>query len=194
MLKRDGRVLWWRWRRNQLKRRSDTAEAWIGVAATAILLLATPAVGFVTAGVAEHSALDRALGLHRVTAHLIEDAPPALSRLSGAVTDSRVRATVKWTTPGGSPRSDTASVAAGSKAGSPTTVWLDNAGRIQPAPPTPTQAKLQGATLGAAAAAGTGMLVVGTCWAARLRLDRRRGMQWDRAWAEFDARRGHRHA
>ncbi|GAA3480689.1 Rv1733c family protein [Streptomyces yanii] len=194
MLKRDGRVLWWRWRRNPLKRRSDTAEAWIGVATTAILLLATPAVGVVTAGAAEHSALDRARGLHRVTAHLVEDAPPALSWFSGAATDSRVRATVRWTTHGGSPRSDTASVAAGSKAGSPTTVWLDDVGRIQPAPPTPTQAKVQGAALGAASAAGTGLLVVGVCWAARLRLDRRRRGQWDHAWAEFDARRGHRHA
>ncbi|MFI6060677.1 hypothetical protein [Streptomyces sp. NPDC051286] len=194
MLKRNGRVLWWRWRRNPLKRRSDTAEAWIGVAATAILLLATPTVGVVTAGVAERSALDEARGLHRVTAHLMEDAPPALSRFSVAATDSRVRATVRWTTPGGSPRSDTASVAAGSKVGSPTTVWLDDVGRVQPAPPTPAQAKSQGAALGAASAAGTGVLVVGVCWAARRRLDRHRGVQWDRAWAAFDARRGHRHA
>ncbi|MFV5996799.1 hypothetical protein ACNPQM_31445 [Streptomyces sp. NPDC056231] len=152
------------------------------------------AVSVVTAGVAERSALDQARGLHRVTAHLVEDAPPPLSRFSLAATDSRVRATVRWTTPGGSPRSDTAFVAAGSKAGSPTTVWLDDVGRIQPAPATPNQAGTEGATLGAASAAGTGALVVGVWWAARLRLDRRRGVQWDRAWAEFDARQGRRRA
>ncbi|MFF7645236.1 hypothetical protein [Streptomyces canus] len=146
-----------------------------------------------TAAVAEHSALDRARGLHRVAAYLVEDAPSALSRFSGAATDHPVRARVKWTTPDGNPRSDTASVAAGSKAGSPTTVWLDDAGSIQPTPPDPAQAESQEAALGAAAG-GTGVLVVGTCWAARLRLDRRRRTQCDRAWAEFDARRGHRHA
>ncbi|MEU2287735.1 hypothetical protein ABZ614_38510 [Streptomyces sp. NPDC013178] len=193
MLKRGGRVLLWRWRRNPLKRRSDVAEAWIAVAAAAVLLLMVPAVGVMAAGVGERSALDQAQGLHRTAARLVEDAPATPSRFSG-MADDRVRATVRWTMPDGSSRTGEALVAAGGKAGSSTTVWLDNAGRLRPAPPTPAQARSLGAALGAAAGAGVCVLVVGIWWAVRVRLDVRRRAQWDRAWADFNSRRGHRHA
>ncbi|MDQ0958187.1 hypothetical protein QFZ66_002065 [Streptomyces sp. B4I13] len=193
MLIHGGRVLLWRWRRNLLKRRSDVAEAWIGVAAAALLLLMVPAVGVVTAAVGERSALDQAHGLHRTAARLVEDAPATPSRFSG-MADDHVRTTVRWTTPDGSPKTGEAPVAAGSKAGSYTTVWLDDADRLRPAPPTPAQARSQGAALGAAAGAGVCVLVAGGWWVARVRLDVRRMARWERAWAEFDADRGHRHA
>ncbi|MFF9773923.1 hypothetical protein ACF1HJ_09650 [Streptomyces sp. NPDC013978] len=193
MRKRVGRVLLWRWRRNPLKRRSDVAEAWIAVTAAAMLLLIVPAVGVMTAGVGERSALDQAEGLHRTAARLVEDAPATPSRFS-EMADDRVRATVRWTLPDGSPRTGETSVAAGSKAGSSTTVWLDDAGRLRPAPPTPAQAHSQGAALGVIAGAGVCVLVAGIWWAVRVRLDVRRRAQWDRAWAEFNSRRGHRHA
>lgn len=192
MRKRVDRVSLWRWRRNPLKRRSDVAEAWIAVAA-AVLLLGAPAVGMVAAGVGERAALDEARGLHRSAARLVEYAAVRPVRFSGAA-DDRVRATVRWTMPDGSLRTGEALVAAGGKAGSSTTVWLDEAGRLRPAPPTPAQARVQGAALGAAAGAGVCVLVTGMWWAVRARLDVRRGTQWDRAWAELDADRGHRHA
>ncbi|GGZ20468.1 Rv1733c family protein [Streptomyces poonensis] len=193
MLKQSGRVWCWRWRRNPLKRRSDVAEAWIGVATAVLLLLTVPAVGVAMAGVGERSALDQAQGLHRAAARLVEDAPAPPSRFAGSA-DDHVRAIVRWTTPEGSPRTGEALVASGSKAGASTTVWLDDAGRLHPAPPTPAQARSQGAALGAAAGAGVCVLVVGGWWSGRVRLEVRRGTQWDRAWAEFDAHRGHRHA
>jgi len=194
MLKRRGRVLLWRWRRNPLRRRSDVAEAWIGVAVAAMLLLTVPTVGVATAAVGERSALDQARGLHRTTAQLVADASASAVRFSGAATEDHVDVTVRWTTPSGTSRSGTAPVAAGSKAGSSTTVWLDDAGRIHPAPPTPAQARSQGAAIGAAAGAGVCVLVLGGWWVARARLDAGRRARWDRAWAEFDAHRGHRHA
>jgi hypothetical protein len=194
MLKRDGRVMLWRWRRNPLKRRSDVAESWIGGAAAALLLLMVPAVGVVMAGVGERSALDQAQGLHRTASRLVENAAPATpSRFSG-LADDHVRTTVRWTTPDGSPKTGEAPVAAGSKAGSSTTVWLDDADRLRPAPPTPAEARSQGAALGAAAGAGVCVLVVGGWWVARVRLDVRRMARWECAWAEFNANRGHRHA
>ena len=193
MRKRVGRVLLWRVRRNPLKRRSDVAEAWIAMAAAAVLLLMVPAVGVVTAGVGERSALDQAEGLHRTAARLVENAPATPSRFSG-MADDRVRATVRWTMPDGSFRTGEVSVAAGSKAGSSSTVWLDDAGRLRPAPPTSAQAKSQGAALGAATGAGVCVLVAGIWWVVRERLEVRRRTQWDRAWAEFNSRRGHRHA
>ncbi|MFI9749484.1 Rv1733c family protein [Streptomyces collinus] len=159
-------MLLWRWRRNLLKRRSDVAEARIGVAAVAMLLLIVPAVGMAMTDVGERSALDQAQGLHRTVAHLVEDAPATPSRFSGSA-DDHVRATVQWTTPDGSPKTGEALVAAGTKAGSPTTVWLDDAGRLRPTPPTAAQARSQGAALGAAAGAGVCVLVVGGWWIVR---------------------------
>jgi hypothetical protein len=193
MLKRVGGVWLWRWRRNPLKRRSDVAEAWIGVTAVAMVLLMVPAVGVVTAGVGERSALDQARGLHRTAARLVEYTPATPSRFSD-MADDHARASVRWTAPDGSARTGEATVPAGGKAGSSTTVWLDDAGRLRPAPPTPAQARAQGAALGVAAGAGMCVLAVGSWWAARVWLDRRRKAQWDRSWAEFNTNRGHRHA
>ncbi|WP_451685885.1 Rv1733c family protein [Streptomyces sviceus] len=99
-----------------------------------------------------------------------------------------------WTTPDGALKTGEAPVADGSKAGSSTTVWLDDSGRLRPAPPIPAQARSQGAALGAATGAGVSVLVVGGWWAARVRLEVRRRSEWDRDWAEFNADRGPRHA
>lgn len=122
--------------------------------------------------------------------------PPQLpARFSDLATDDRVGAIVRWTTtPGGISASGTAPVAAGSRAGAAATVWLDDTGRIRAAPPTPAQAGCQAAAFATAAAAGACVLVLGLWWIARVRLEVSRGAQWDRAWAEFNARRGHRRA
>ncbi|KAB1142358.1 hypothetical protein F7R91_29370 [Streptomyces luteolifulvus] len=194
MLGHRGRVVWWRWRRNPLKRRSDTVETWIGVALVAMLLLAAPIVGRATAAVAERAALDQSRDLHRVTARLVEDAPATTVRFSGSAINNHVRATVWWTTADDSPRTDTALVKAGTKAGAPTAVWLDDAGRMRPAPPTAAQASSQGVALGTAAGAGVCMLALGIWWIARLGLEGHRRSQWERAWSDFDRHRGHRHA
>jgi hypothetical protein len=199
MLKRGGgvegggRVGLRRRRRNPLRRRSDIAETWAGVAAVSMLLLAAPSLGVMTAAAGERSALDEARGLHRTAARLVEDAPATPSRFS-APGEDQVRATVRWAMPDGSSRTGEARVPAGSQAGASTTVWLDGTGRLRPAPPTPAQARAQGVALGVAAGAGGCVLVVVLWWVVRARLDVRRRAQWDRAWAEFDADRGHRHA
>ncbi|MET9850882.1 Rv1733c family protein [Streptomyces ossamyceticus] len=192
MLKRCREVLLWRWRRNPLKRRSDVAEAWVGLAAVAVVLFAAPTAGVTAAAVAERSALTQSQGLRRVTAQLVEAAPAAtVARFAGSADDELVRATVRWTTDGSS-RTGTALVAADRKAGSRTTVWLDASDRVRPAPPTPAQARAQGVVTGTTAAMGAALLVLGLRWAARVRLDRRRWARWERDWAAFDAHRGHR--
>lgn len=193
MLKCAGGAWLWRWRRNPLKRRSDVTETWIGVAAVSILLFAVPSVGVATAAVAERSALAQARGLHRTAAHVVKEIPATPSRFSD-MADDQARATVRWAVPDGSFKTGETLVSAGSKPGASTTVWLDDAGRLRPSPPTPAQAGAQGAALGAAAGAGICVLVMGGWWVARVRLDVRRGAQWDRSWAEFNANRGHRHA
>lgn len=192
MLNRGGGVVLWRWRRNPLRRRSDVVEAWLGVAAAALVLLVAPVVAFAVAAVTEHAALDRAQGLRPAAARLVEDAPVTLSRFPGTVGD--VSVPVRWKTSSGASRPGTASVEAGSKAGTVTTVWVDDADRIRPAPPTPARARSQGVALGVGTAVCLCVLVLGGWWTAQVRLDARRRAQWDRSWAEFDAHRGHRHA
>lgn len=194
MLKRCREVVVWRWRRNPLKRRSDVAEAWIGLAAVAAVLVTAPMAGVTAAAAAERSALAESRGLRHVTAELVEDAPAATAaRFSGTTGDELVRTTVQWMEDG-STRTGTALVAADSEAGSQATVWLDESGRARPAPPTTAQAGAQGVVTGTSAAVGAVLLVLGLRWAARVRLDRRRWAQWERDWAAFDAHRGHRHA
>lgn len=194
MLNRGGRVLLWRWRRNPLRRRSDVTETWIGLVAAGVLMLTAPVVGIAAASTAESSVLGQAQGLHRVKAVLVQDTSAGVPSFSGVASDDHVWAAVRWTTSSGATRSGLVPVAADSKAGSHVTVWLDDSGRVQPAPPTAAQARAQGVVVGTAAAVGAAVLVLGTRWIARVRLDRRRWAQWEQAWAEFDAPRGHRHA
>ncbi|MFE1290316.1 hypothetical protein [Streptomyces sp. NPDC058751] len=194
MRERAGRVPLWRWRRNPLRRRSDIAEAWLAVAAAALLLLTVPAVAVATAVIEENSVLGQARGLHRTTAHLIEDAPAGAARFSDLAADARVGARVRWTMPSGTSRTGKALVAAGGKAGASVTVWLDDAGRIHAAPPTSSQVRSQSAAFGATAGLGACVLVLGLWWGARVGLEAHRRTQWDSAWAAFDAHRGHRRA
>lgn len=193
MRERAGRMLW-RWRRNPLRRRIDLVEAWLAVAAATLLLLTAPIVAVTTAVVAEHSALDQARDLHRTTAHLIDDAPAGAIRFSDLASDDLVSARVRWTTPTGTSKTGTVRVAAGGKASAAATVWLDDAGRIHPAPPTSAQTRSQAVAFGVAAGVGVCVLVLGLWWGARVRLDAHRRAQWDCAWATFNARQGHRQA
>ncbi|MEU6556451.1 hypothetical protein ABZ915_40340 [Streptomyces sp. NPDC046915] len=193
MRNRAGQVLW-RWRRNPLRRRSDIAEAWLVVAVATLLLLTVPIAAVATAVVAEHAALDQARGLHRTTAHLVEDAPAVATRFSDLAAEDRVNARVRWTTPSGTSRTGKALVPAGRKAGAPATVWLDDTGRIRPAPPTSSQVRSQAAAFGVAAGVGACVLVLGLWWGARVRLDAHRRAQWDCAWAAFNAHQGNRQA
>jgi hypothetical protein len=189
---RATRVRLWRWRRNPLRRGSDRAEAWSVLAAGVLLAVGAPAVGAVTATGVEDALLRQSQEWHRTSAVLIEDAPSVPDSAYAGSSDDRVRATVRWTTADGVTGHGDARVDPGSHAGTPTTVWLDDNGRVKAEPASPSQALIQGTILGSLAATGTGLLALGGLWTVRIRLDARRDRQWEREWDEIDPRWGSR--
>ncbi|NBM19921.1 hypothetical protein [Streptomyces sp. GC420] len=186
------RVGLWRFRRNELKRRSDTAEAWTYVAAAVLIAVAAPAAGAATAVAVEDASLRRGQDWHTVSAVLTKDAPPA-SR-AGYAQAGQVRATVRWTAADGTERSGRALVSPGTEAGAKTTVWLDEGGALHDAPLSASDAEIEGIASGALAATGAALLVLGGALTVRVRLDRRREAEWEREWAQVGPQWGHHHA
>ncbi|MFB7289720.1 Rv1733c family protein [Actinacidiphila glaucinigra] len=188
-----GRAVFWRWRRNPLRRRCDVVEACTGVAAALLIAAGAPAAGAATAVAVEHSELRRSQGTHLATAFLTEDAAKAVENpYTGSI--GKVLTPVRWTAPDGSTRTGLARVEPGSPAGSPATVWLDADGRLQQNRLTPAQAEAQGVVFGTVAAAGACALVLAGRWVVRLRIDRHRAAAWAREWEETGPSWGHRRA
>ncbi|MDX2706960.1 hypothetical protein PV350_29500 [Streptomyces sp. PA03-6a] len=189
----SGRAVFWRWRRNPLRRRSDVLEAWTGVAAALLIAAGAPAAGAATAAAVEQSELRRSQGTHLATAVLTEDAAKAVENpYTGSI--GKVLTTVRWTASDGSARTGQARVEPGSPAGSTTSVWLDADGRLQQNRLTPAQAEAQGVVFGSVAAAGACALVLAGRWVVRLRIDRGRAAAWGREWEESGPSWGHRRA
>jgi hypothetical protein len=191
-IRRTGRtgVRLWRWRRNPLKRRSDVAEAWMVLAAGVLMVVGAPAVGVATGLGVEEAELRQSQDWHRVSAVLTRTAPPATESVYSDSGNGRVAATVRWTASDGSYRTGKALVEPGREAGARTLVWLDEHGVPQDDPVTPVQAQAGGMVVGASAATGTCLLVLGGRWAVRQRLDLRREAEWEREWAETGPRWG----
>jgi hypothetical protein len=188
-----GRAVFWRWRRNPLRRRCDVLEAWTGAAAAVLIAAGAPAAGAATAIAVEDSELRQSQGTHQATAVLTENAGKAVENpYTGSI--GKVLTTVRWTAPDGSARTGEARVEPGSRAGSTTRVWLDGNGDLQQNRLTPEQAEAQGVVFGTVAAAGACALVLGGRWAVRVRIDRHRAAAWDREWEETGPSWGHRRA
>lgn len=185
---RPTKLRWWRWRRNPLKRRSDVIEAWIVLAGWVSALV----VGF-WAGLGAAEAVERAADRDRaesraVSAVLAEDAKDASP--SRAVSDLPVRATVRWTAPDGTPRTDEARVPPRTPAGSHVTVWTDKRGYVTSEPLTEGEMRLYAALGGTVAAVGASGAMLGVAWVTRLYLDRCRMRRWAADWERVDARWG----
>ncbi|MDX2702373.1 hypothetical protein PV350_05850 [Streptomyces sp. PA03-6a] len=189
----SGRVMFWRWRRNSMRRGTDVAEAWTGVAAAVLMAVGGPAAGVASAVAVEHDALHQGDGMRQVTAVLTEDAADAVEN-SYTGSSGTVRATVRWTAPDGVAHVGSARVEPNSRTGSTTPVWVDRHDEIREPLLTPVQAEVQGQVFGVFAATGAGGLVLAGRWAVRLRIDRHRAAAWEREWAEVEPSWGHRRA
>ncbi|GGV36015.1 Rv1733c family protein [Streptomyces spectabilis] len=177
------RVLWWRWRRGPLRRRSDVVEAWTVLVVGVVLFLGVPAAG-AAAGFAVHADAERAARAaaatrHRVTATLTADAPPPVPAV-GAVPLYDVPA--RWTEPDGAERTGNARVIAGSRRGEHAAVWLDERGRVAGAPPGAEDVALRTASAALAAAAATALAALLARHAVGRVLDRQRLAAWEREW------------
>ncbi|WP_443072639.1 Rv1733c family protein [Streptomyces sp. RPT161] len=185
----------WKGRHNPLMRRTDVAEAWLGVATAVLVTALAPLAGAVLAGNVDAELLHEQQGWHRTAAVLTENAAATETGVAVGEDTARADALVRWTAPDHSVRTAMAQVPAGAKAGDTAVVWTDAGGRLRHQPMTPHQAEVLGDLAGACAAAGVCVLLVGgRRVVVRVGLDRYRARAWERAWAEVEPRWTHRHA
>ncbi|AEW97900.1 MULTISPECIES: Rv1733c family protein [Streptomycetaceae] len=178
----------WRWRRNPLRRRSDVAEGWIGLVCAMLALVGAPAAGAAAASAVVDSLHDQALHRHPVAAVLLRDAGDRAAFGAAGLGATRVPTAVRWTGPDGLPHSGEATVPEGTRAGSATTIWLDDRGRVALPPTGGLQADAQGWAMGTAVGCGVCGVVLGADRVARAALDRHRAAEWEREWEEIGPR------
>lgn len=191
---RRPRVLLWRWRRNPLKRRSDTVEAWVLLGAWALTVVTGVLGGWSAAHAMEQGLARERAEWHTVEGTLPEHAPGTTADSTSATRSDQVWAKVTWTGPDGTPRTGQVRVAAGSPRGTHVPVWTDARGRLVTEPTTPTQARLRSALVGTLAGLITAAFPYITGRLTRSRLERQRVDQWGTEWARFDPLWGRRQA
>ncbi|GGQ48802.1 Rv1733c family protein [Couchioplanes azureus] len=171
------------WARVPLRRGTDRVQAWLTLVLVTTTLLAAPGAAWWAAsttyrGVAQAVAWDRQ---HRVpvVAVLVEDAAGPDGGAGPGAGTVPVRA--RWTGPDGAARSGMISAPAGTRAGSPVPIWLDDHGRTVPKPARRSpvaDAMLAAVLAGGAVVAGLGGVRRIVVW----RLDRRRLRSWEAQW------------
>ncbi|MDT3400199.1 hypothetical protein RKE29_26870 [Streptomyces sp. B1866] len=182
------KVKLWRRRPNPLRRGSDVAEAWVGLAVAALVAVGAPAAGVLTGATVDDAMLRQSREWRRTPAVLLERSPDAEAGLTVAGQRTRVRATVRWTAENGTPHTGRALVAPRSEAGSRISVWLDRQGHLRNDPATPEQALMAGVVGGTSATVLAGCLALGCGKAVRMGLDAARAARWEREWAEIGPR------
>ncbi|RKN07033.1 hypothetical protein [Streptomyces radicis] len=178
----DKAVRLWRWRRNPLRRGSDVAEAWVGLAVGLTMAVGAPLAGAAMAVGAAEGMLDEGDDLRATTAVVVTGAPvPGIVGPGG-----KGLAAVRWTDDDGTARVGATHVAFGADEGSRVTIWLDEQGRIKDAPAGPAEVWAGATLLGAVTTAGVCVLAAGARLAARRHLARRRAARWEREWTAVE--------
>lgn len=176
----------WRWRKNPLRRRSDRAEAWTGLAAGVIMAVSAPLTGAMASDAVAGN-LSHQPGLHRTSAVVREDAP-STDGVATVSDDPTVLTEVEWKAPDGRSRTGRAPVETGTREGTHIPVWLDRHGIPHRPPPDATEVTVESGAAGGAVAVGTCFAVVSGCWMVRRRLDAARDKDWEREWATVGPR------
>lgn len=178
--KREGcaRKRLWRWRGNPLRRREDVVEAWIVLVTWVVAVVGGVVVGAVVAHATDQNFVRQRADRHPVRAVLLTDTPPTAP--GGG--RHRSAAEVRWTAPDGTARTGRILVDGGLRSGAAVPVWQDGRGVLVPRPAGPTEARVEAALSGAAAALALAGLSHVTATAARWRLDRRRYDRWAAEW------------
>ena len=177
--------------RNPLRRRVDRIESLIVLCAVLLGLLIVPAaaaLGTAVGHASERAAEQRRASLTQVQARTLESTDPVVTEVPGAYS-SRVK--VGWTDPAGWPHEGSMSMPAGTRAGTPVTIWLDNSGAIAPPPRTASDSNAMGGAIGLSAAMISWLVLAGLTRLAVALLDRRRIRDWEREWAHVAPRWRH---
>ncbi|MER7967528.1 hypothetical protein ABTX35_00670 [Streptomyces sp. NPDC096080] len=183
-------ITMWRWRRNRLRRRSDTIEAWVLLAAWVLAAPGALVAAAVTTDVSVHRFDQQRRDSHPVTAVLTQRAASAAT--ARAVDDDQVWATIRWSDPDGVMHTGRTKVAPGTPAGTPVPVWADGHGHLVSKPSGPATAEATAVSNGALAAAGVTATAYAGTRLVRRRLDRRRMAAWAAEWEQASARWGGR--
>jgi hypothetical protein len=170
-----------------LRRAVDRVLAWIRVGMVAAFLTGGPlaAIGagnwMYHAAVAESRA--QAAQRHSVRAVLLEATPAAVFTMAATHWASQTWALARWQGTPAVPHTGEVLVAAGLRAGSAVTVWLDASGKLT-APPLQS-GQITDRTVAAAAMmpAALALTLLAVLWLAHRIGDRRRLAAWDAAWS-----------
>ncbi|MGW5652264.1 Rv1733c family protein [Streptomyces humi] len=182
---RGPKVWLWRWRRNPLKRRADTVEAWVLLGAWLFTLLAGVLAGLAAARSVEGGLARERVEWHPVVAHVMEKAPGTPRDGSDSAGGERVWARVGWTVEDGTVHTGQARVVAGSKEGTPVTVWTDPRGHLVTRPATASEAHLRAGLIGGLVGLSAAAVPFVAGLVARGRLERRRMDRWDAEWSRL---------
>lgn len=186
--RRPPRVLWWRLRRNPLRRRSDLVQGWIGLALLLTASAAVPAAAVVVGDAAHdrctRTARQQAQTRHETTATLLENARRHPEPGSAEARRTRYPTQVRFTDAEGRPRTATTDVPPSLSKGSTLRVWVGTDGQLTDPPLTPDQirTRTRGWAIIAALAVST---TTATAYGVTARVVQRRNLAaWDRAWAD----------
>jgi hypothetical protein len=187
---RGPKVWLWRWRRNPLRRRVDAVEAWVVLGAWLVTLAAGVLAGLTATGAVEDGLARERAEWREVVALVTDKVPGTASDHSARTSGEKVWGKVRWTAPDGTRHTGQVRVAPGSAAGTAVTVWTDPHGHLVTRPPTPSQARLRSALIGALVGLSTAAVPFAAGRVLCGRLERRRMSQWDEEWARFGPRWG----
>ncbi|MFE0510427.1 hypothetical protein [Streptomyces sp. NPDC058964] len=180
----------WRWRRNQLRRATDLAEAWVALVALLLIAVAAPVLGSLVGAVAQdslqRSVLEQQHSRHIVTATVVRELDGARLEPDPDTTSAhgtRSRVLADWTAPDGTRQhGPVMSNLKSPHHGDRFRLWTDPHGRIVARPLDSATATTHAVLAGLGAA----LLVAGTVESGRRvivwRMVRRRYARWDQAW------------
>jgi hypothetical protein len=170
---------------NPLRRRIDRIETFVRLTVLVLLFAAVPAGAFLAGRTADHvfghQAQVQQASEHQVTAILTQDAP-----MVGAVDPySAVEtawATARWTAPNGTVHTGGALVVAGTRKGSQTRIWINDAGAITDPPAGHRDVMAEVAVTVMATGIAAILLLLGAEAIVIHSLNRRRFGAWDAEW------------
>ncbi|MFJ9615176.1 Rv1733c family protein [Streptomyces noursei] len=176
------------WRHGPLRRRTDLAQSWMALVSGLLIAVAAPAAGVLAGNAVDAAVHGQRADRHSTVAVVTKTPPAALGVAAGNGTVGRAYTVVRWTAPNGTVRTGETAVPPGARAGDRTTVWLDGRGALIRDPGSPEDTVVESVAVGIVAASGTGLALFAVHKGGVRLLDRRRYAQWEKEWAELDAR------
>jgi hypothetical protein len=181
------RLMFWRLRRNPLRRRSDLAQAWIGIGLLLAALVATPPAMFLVGDTAHghysRTAQHQAATRHHTTATLVETAPRHPEPGSDEARETRYPTKVRFADPLGREHIAKAEVEPALPEGSTIRVWADIEGKVTKAPLSPDQIRNRAMGSALIAAIAVHAVAIGAYGTAHHIIKRRNLAAWDTEWA-----------